>query len=591
MVPPPPPSRQSPTHPPSNTNNSSVDEALLDMLKILYIPYHVKQPPVTQPPVTQPLVGYSPGPNPTGIWRGRNFKFHPVNGEPNIQDKYPNLEYTHVTRSSLKKLFFQEHSLPIVKTANQSIPTKKSILPLDSVRNIEIQLKVSNIKSVDVINAVKNMNFNADGKIFDIILKAVAVKEEGYKKPMEYMTRFTPLSKEDLEHMNAVDTLMWGVVQVPRYLEKIRAMIFVKSVKENIDTVTENLNNIVKVMSALNSSDKLSSLLVLIRHIGSHFKMKDPFLKEGEAIEKPDDTWDAYRVELNTLRQLVDTRSVVVPGKEETNTTLLHYMVALTESKSLDMMDFASQIENLKKVSQLKFGDIDAELRRLKTEHEALGQLLNGLNRDSETEIARGNLETLRERYGSLENDFFLKKVTLPNAVGNPPLPPPVGSKGPPPPPPPPPVGSKGPPPPPPPPPPSAGLKPPPPPPPGFTRTFKDAVLAVILGAGLPPKFESPKSDSSLFTLLDTVKDYFCESAEFLGHVPYNTAGVKVAYIVNNRYTALMNNEPEAMMNIFSQYEIEYQKAKSESQRSRVCFAAESSDIDKTLIDGCKTPS
>jgi len=116
-------------------------------------------------------------------------------------------------------------------------------------------------------------------------------------------------------------------------------------------------------------------------------------------------------------------------------------------------------------------------------------------------------------------------------------------------------------------------------------------VLAVILGAGLPPKFESPKSDSSLFTLLDTVKDYFCESAEFLGHVPYNTAGVKVAYIVNNRYTALMNNEPEAMMNIFSQYEIEYQKAKSESQRSRVCFAAESSDIDKTLIDGCKTPS
>ena len=561
MVPPPPPSRQSPTHPPSNTNNSSVDEALLDMLKILYIPYHVKQPPVTQPPVTQPLVGYSPGPNPTGIWRGRNFKFHPVNGEPNIQDKYPNHEYTHVTRSSLKKLFFQEHSLPIVKTANQSIPTKKSILPLESVRNIEIQLKVSNIKSVDVINAVKNMNFNADGKIFDIILKAVAVKEEGYKKPMEYMTRFMRLPEKDLEDMNAVDTLMWGVVQVPRYLEKIRAMIFVKSVKENIDTVTENLNNIVKVMSALNSSDKLSSLLVLIRHIGSHFKMKDPFLKEGEAIEKPDDTWDAYRVELNTLRQLVDTRSVVVPGKEETNTTLLHYMVALTESKSLDMMDFASQIENLKKVSQLKFGDIDAELRRLKTEHEALGQLLDGLNRDSETEIAWGNLETLRERYGSLENDFFLKKVTLPNAVGNPPLPP------------------------------SAGLKPPPPPPPGFTRTFKDAVLAVILGAGLPPKFESPKSDSSLFTLLDTVKDYFCESAEFLGHVPYNTAGVKVAYIVNNRYTALMNNEPEAMMNIFSQYEIEYQKAKSESQRSRVCFAAESSDIDKTLIDGCKTPS
>ncbi|MFB1021006.1 MAG: hypothetical protein QMC37_12310, partial [Flavobacteriales bacterium] len=69
-----------------------------------------------------------------------------------------------------------------------------------------------------------------------------------------------------------------------------------------------------------------------------------------------------------------------------------------------------------------------------------------------------------------------------------------------------------------------------------------------------------------LFTLFDAVKDYFCKSAEFLGHAQYT-----------------INDEPKVMMDIFLKYELDYRESKS--QRSNVCYAAEASSIE---IAGCE---
>jgi hypothetical protein len=233
-------------------------------------------------------------------------------------------------------------------------------------------------------------------------------------------------------------------------------------------------NTIVNVMSALNSSDKLRSLLALIRHIGSHLSMarrnKD---KLPGAIER-----DAGRIELRTLSILQNQRTVPNADRTkdlkgvDTSTTLLHYIIALTEGIPSDMMDFASQIEDINKVSRLHFVDIEVKLRGLKAELYVLGKV-----------------DELKLKHASLEK--FFSKVTAPNVAGNPPPPPAGGgvvSKGPPPPPPPPPGGkipgqppppppawggvvSKGPPPPPPPPP---GGKIPgqPPPPQGFVSSI-----------------------------------------------------------------------------------------------------------------------
>jgi len=568
--PPRPPSRQSPTHPPSNTNNSSVDEALLDMLKILYIPYRVKQPPVTQP-LGEPAH--------YGIWKGHLMKFHAANMEPNIQDGN---EYPNVTRHSLRTLFYQTNKKTRSKSKSSDEPKRLSFLGPQTM-NIGILLNGLSKKGINantILNAVKETDLNADGLIFNNVLSMITDKGE----PRAFLDQFDMLSKKNLatkpKFENDAEDFVYNLVQLPHYLNKIRAIKFVKSivppttedraqVKDNpIHTVTENLNNIQEVMSALISSDKLRSLLVLIRRIFSHLTRERS--NRGKTVADPGDEWDAGRVELNALRQLVDTQSVPIKGETGKNTTLLHYIVAYTESKSLDVMNFASQIKGLNKVTHLKFSKIYTELRRLKTEHDALGQLLGVLNLNTETDIAQANLITLNKVYDDFKN--VLQKP--PPAGGS------TGPTGPPPPPPQPPAtGSKG------------------PLPAGRAGVFAEMIAKqkarderLNLGAGLPPKFESPKS-VNLFTLLDTVKDHFCKSAEFLGHVPYNAAGVEAAYMVDNKYTALMNNEPEAMMNIFSQYEKEYQKAKSESQRSRVCFAAEFSDIDKTLIDGCKTPS
>jgi hypothetical protein len=566
-----------------------VDEALLDMLKILYIPYHVKQPPVKQPPV-----GLHPGKIPKGNWRDKIMKFHAVNDKPSIQDEYPDREYTHVTQKSLENLFLEKNkgarskprtrtAQPAHKAVNQNIP--EAILTPSKVMNILIVLKAQlrgGIKSDEIVEVIKNLNFEINGSVLDKLLSALLEMVTDNGKLKEHMTQFQQLSPRK-DFANLADKFMYDLVQVPMYLEKIKAMIFVRSIDQDIKMVTEELNTIVTVMSALNSSDKLRSLLALIRHIGSHLSMarrnKD---KSPEAIKR-----DAGRIELNTLSLLRGQRTVPHADRErklngiDTSTTLLHYIVALTEGIPSDMMDFASQIEDINKVSQLHFVDIEAKLLGLKAQLDVLGKI-----------------DELKLKHASLEKIF--SKVTAPNVAGNPPPPPAGGggvSKGPPPPPPPPPGGrlpgqppppptggggvSKAPPPPPPPPP-GGKLLGQPPPPHGFViptqqggvlppvSQTRDEIVAEETNAGprgtlVLPKFESPDSDS-LFTLFDAVKDYFCKSAEFLGHVPYT-----------------IEDEPKVMMDIFLKYELDYRESKS--QRSNVCYAAEASSIE---IAGCE---
>ena len=284
-----------------------------------------------------------------------------------------------IDRDSLEGLFSEEPTkgaAPSTAAAPGKIP-KLTMLDGRRKTNIEIMLQSSGLKLMsvaDITAAVRTMDTDVlDGDTVKRMLGSLPDQDEQEK--------ILAFAGEE-ERLGKAESYFLKLCNVPDYKNKLRAMDFEHDFAGSVSTIEGWTASIVGASRELYGSPRLPRLIALV-------------LKLANALHAPRcPAPSMVGFEIKSLLKLVDTRSF------DQNTTLLHYLVALIESRDTELLMFMDDVPHLASASALTFTQVEAALAPL---NNGLGVMASVLVKASALTDAVGEREFLSTRLPLLQ--------------------------------------------------------------------------------------------------------------------------------------------------------------------------------------------
>jgi hypothetical protein len=147
----------------------------------------------------------------------------------------------------------------------------------------------------------------------------------------------------DLKGLSSVDYLLFHLSKDKRLSEKIKTLMYMKSVKENVEELKKLIQTRMEGSTQLRESEKFHKLLELILIIGNT-------LNKGKRFG------NAKGFKLDILTTLVTTKS------SDGTISLLDYLISIIDEKNTNIRDFYEELTSIPSCSRISFDDIKLQM-------------------------------------------------------------------------------------------------------------------------------------------------------------------------------------------------------------------------------------
>ncbi|KAK4021110.1 hypothetical protein OUZ56_003040 [Daphnia magna] len=191
----------------------------------------------------------------------------------------------------------------------------------------------------------------------DIIraLLSMDSKEELPMDMVEQLLKFIPTNEErallderssDLDSLSRADRFLYDVSKISHYEQRLNTLFYKKKFAQSVGEMEPKIVAVMEASKEVARSKKLKKLLEIILALGNYMNRG----QRGNAV--------GFRI--SSLNRLADTKS-------SKNTTLLHYLVDILESKFKDVLKLHEDLPHLKQASKVSLVELEKEMNQLRS--------------------------------------------------------------------------------------------------------------------------------------------------------------------------------------------------------------------------------
>ena len=299
-----------------------------------------------------------------------------------------------INHKALQELFSIEKAKKAQKasepTANIPMKTEspKTILGNDRAMNIDITMKgMLRLMGVgDIIDAIKTMNMNPKHNEHGETVKTLIGI---LPKPDEH-EKMIKLSKAPDAKLLVADNCFVELCKIPDYARRLQVMDMFNGFEETVANLRLKTQCITDASLEMTESQPVHQLFALVLHMLNSMKQANKCLKGKQLAVVA-----GFRVE--NLKIIRDIKSY---GNTDKPVTLLHYLIAIIQSKKDDtMLSLVTSLPNVEGASKLNIADLDIELKDLDKQLKNLDGAINFGEAETEKTLSVERLASLREYY------------------------------------------------------------------------------------------------------------------------------------------------------------------------------------------------
>ncbi|TPX32726.1 hypothetical protein SmJEL517_g04199 [Synchytrium microbalum] len=246
---------------------------------------------------------------------------------------------------------------------------KKVVTLLDSKRSNNISIMLGRVKMP--FKEIRESLIHMEGEkisenLIKMFLASVPTAEES-----DMIRDYVGHDESKLIELGKAEQFFWEMLKVPRYEERLKALVFKFRFGERTSEVKPQINCILQASKQIKESKKFAKILEIILAVGNWMNA-DSF--RGAA----------FGFSIDTLQKLGDTKGA--NGK-----SFLHYLTRIVDKKFPEAKDLASELTGIDQASKTSLQGINQEI----------GELLKGFE----------DLERLANSQDSLPKEDKLKEV------------------------------------------------------------------------------------------------------------------------------------------------------------------------------------
>ncbi|XP_022826433.1 disheveled-associated activator of morphogenesis 1 isoform X3 [Spodoptera litura] len=191
------------------------------------------------------------------------------------------------------------------------------------------------------------------------ICRAILRMDSGEQLPIdmvEQLVKFTPSPEEaalleehqdELENMARADRFLYEISKIPHYSQRVRLLLFKKKFSAAAGEATARAAVVLRAARDMTRSRRLRALLELVLALGN-------YMNRGAR-------GNASGFRLSSLNKLADTKSSV-----SRNTTLLHYLVELLETKFKDILLLEEDVPHVRAAAKVCVEQLEKDVAALR---------------------------------------------------------------------------------------------------------------------------------------------------------------------------------------------------------------------------------
>ncbi|KAG2183787.1 hypothetical protein INT43_006798 [Umbelopsis isabellina] len=274
--------------------------------------------------------------------------------------------------SSAEDLFAQKVFEPkkVVKKEK-----KPEICIIDSKKayniNIALLSKLKRVPFSEVRSKILAMDFDFCSEILLRNMLSLAPTPDEMGKLSVFASS---AGKDDLDSLSPADTFCLEMMKIDRYKERIQNMLFMRIFPDKNAQLSDNMQSVLDASIDVKNSKAFQELLNLILMLGN-------FLN-GSGFQG-----GAFGIKIASINKLVDTK-----GSKE-NTTLLHFLVDIVESKFPRIYKFLDDLKSTDSACKVTLSDLIKEYNELRS---GLQLIIDETKRENATD----------DRYHQFSEDF-----------------------------------------------------------------------------------------------------------------------------------------------------------------------------------------
>ncbi|KAH7939679.1 hypothetical protein HPB52_015816 [Rhipicephalus sanguineus] len=182
-------------------------------------------------------------------------------------------------------------------------------------------------------------------------------KDQLPKDMVEQLLKFLPSPEEkvlleehssEMESMAKADRFLYEISRIIHYEQRLRTLYYKKKFQERVSDCKPKIVAVLEASKEVQRSKRLKKLLEVVLAFGN-------YMNRGQR-------GNAVGFKLSSLNHLADTKS-----STNRNYTLLHYLIETLEKKFKDTLKLEEDIPHVKKAAKVNLGELEREIRDLKT--------------------------------------------------------------------------------------------------------------------------------------------------------------------------------------------------------------------------------
>ncbi|XP_072154461.1 disheveled-associated activator of morphogenesis 1 isoform X3 [Bemisia tabaci] len=174
---------------------------------------------------------------------------------------------------------------------------------------------------------------------------------------VEQLLKFTPSAEEaalleehseEIENLARADRFLFEISKIPHYEQRLRSLHYKKRFSVWIGEVEPRVRAVMEASREVARSRRLRRLLEVVLALGNYMNRG----ARGNAV--------GFR--LTSLNRLADTKSSAAKG-----TTLLHYLVEISDKKFKDILRLEEDIPHVREASKVNLSELEKDMNQLRT--------------------------------------------------------------------------------------------------------------------------------------------------------------------------------------------------------------------------------
>ncbi|KAM8921238.1 formin-1 [Pelodytes ibericus] len=282
----------------------------------------------------------------------------------------PNIADTKEFEDLFSKANIQQKKKPLSETYEKKSKARKIIKLLDGKRSQAVGILISSLHldMKDIQHAVLNM----DDSVVDLETLEALYENRGQKEELVTIKKHYETAKaEDVKLLDKPEQFLYELSQIPNFTQRAQCIIFQSIFTEGIGSVRRKVDIITRASNGLMEMESVKNIMGLILAFGNY--MNGGNRTRGQA--------DGFGLEI--LPKLKDVKSRD-SGLSLVDYVVRYYLRHFDQDAGTDKSIFPlPEPQDLFLASQMKFEDLEKELRKLKKDLEVCEKQASVVVKDS----------------------------------------------------------------------------------------------------------------------------------------------------------------------------------------------------------------